>query len=211
MSFITREVFMPALFWNNKAAMARVSLGFTPAICKVKTVSGPRRHLTPWAHLVRLKKTTKCAQWIRLNTHRGTRKEHTHQLFCRNLEFASRSCCSPSSPAVSAARPRPGRRSLQRSPAAHIRENIQWRPHTERLYDMRARHFYGSFSTMENMKKNNNNSRLTRGSDDGHLTLKLFSQEEVTVLLQGLSTCLSTTGHMLVWRRKYFPFLKQHQ
>lgn len=30
---------------------------------------------------------------------------------------------------------------------------------------------------------------LTRGSDDGHLILKLFSQEEVTGLPQDLSTC----------------------
>lgn len=48
-------------------------------------------------------------------------RRSSYHSFCHNLASGSRNCCSPSSPAVFAAPPRPG----QRSPAAHTQDNVQ--------------------------------------------------------------------------------------
>lgn len=50
--------------------------------------------------------------------------------------------------------------------------------------------------------------RLTRGSDDGHVTLKLLSQEEVTGLIQLLSTWNAQHTHLASTTENIFMFCK---
>jgi len=101
-------------------------------------------------------------------------------------------------------------REISRKVLQHMYKSIQWKPQTERvLHYTRARHFYRSFVTVKNVQwihpvqnipeNGRTDPWLTRGSDDGQLALKLVSQEEVTGLLQVLSTC-NDNIHIFMWR-----------